>query len=355
MATLGVAGATGRWYKVRATVHSLVAGCSLYAFVLGRPVPAQGRLPIVDMHLHAHRLADYGGGRPVCANNSTILYEGLDPRQSVTADSLSRLKHCESPVPPATSDDALRTETFAMLERYNIVAVTAGPLDRVTAWRAANSERIIPANPVGDPGSPTADDLRRLIGRGEVQVFAEVSPQYDGRSFDDASLEPYFALAEELDVPIGVHLGEGPYGAPYGPSPNYRAALTSPFQLEAVLVRHPKLRVYVMHYGSPLVDEMIAVMYAHPQVYVDVGGNVWQYPRPHFYAQLKRLMDAGLGKRIMWGSDQMIWPRAIEIAIQTIENAPFLTAGQKRDIFYNNAARFLRLGPPGRAGRPGLQ
>jgi predicted TIM-barrel fold metal-dependent hydrolase len=29
--------------------------------------------------------------------------------------------------------------------------------------------------------------------------------------------------------------------------------------------------------------------------------------------------------------------------IQSIETAPFLTAEQKRDIFYNNAARFLRL------------
>ena len=42
-------------------------------------------------------------------------------------------------------------------------------------------------------------------------------------------------------------------------------------------------------------------------------------------------------------SDQLIWPRAIEIAIDTIEKAPFLSPEDKRDIFYNNAARFLRL------------
>jgi uncharacterized protein len=98
-----------------------------------------------------------------------------------------------------------------------------------------------------------------------------------------------------------------------------------------------------MHYGSPLVDEMIAVMYAHPQVYVDIPGNDWQYPRAHFYAQLKKLMDAGFGKRIMWGSDQMVWPRTIEVAIETVTNAPFLSNEPKRDILYNNAARFLRL------------
>jgi predicted TIM-barrel fold metal-dependent hydrolase len=39
----------------------------------------------------------------------------------------------------------------------------------------------------------------------------------------------------------------------------------------------------------------------------------------------------------------MIWPRTIAVALRTIEKAPFLTSRQKRDILYNNAARFLRL------------
>jgi len=100
-----------------------------------------------------------------------------------------------------------------------------------------------------------------------------------------------------------------------------------------------------MHYGSPFVDEMIALLYSHPQVFVDVAQNDWGFPRAHFYGQLKRLVDAGYGKRILFGSDQMVWPHTIAVAIDTIEKAPFLSAAQKRDIFYNNAARFLRLSP----------
>ena len=38
-----------------------------------------------------------------------------------------------------------------------------------------------------------------------------------------------------------------------------------------------------------------------------------------------------------------MWPEVIAIAIETIETANFLTEEEKRDIFYNNAARFLRL------------
>ena len=98
-----------------------------------------------------------------------------------------------------------------------------------------------------------------------------------------------------------------------------------------------------MHYGSPLVDEMIAVLYTYPQVYIDIGGNTWPYPPAFFYAQLQKFIDAGFGKRIMFGSDQMRWPDLIERSIAVIENAPFLSEEQKRDILYNNAARFLRL------------
>jgi predicted TIM-barrel fold metal-dependent hydrolase len=54
-------------------------------------------------------------------------------------------------------------------------------------------------------------------------------------------------------------------------------------------------------------------------------------------------VEAGYGKRIMFGSDQMVWPQAIEVAVDSITTAPFLSEEQKRDILYNNAARFLRL------------
>jgi predicted TIM-barrel fold metal-dependent hydrolase len=70
---------------------------------------------------------------------------------------------------------------------------------------------------------------------------------------------------------------------------------------------------------------------------------MWTLPRRAFNTHLKGLVELGLSKRIMFGSDQMMWPEAIEIAIETIESADFLTEEEKRDIFYNNAARFLRL------------
>lgn len=303
----------------------------------------QQPLPIIDMHLHAHSLNDYGGGMPVCTNAKKIVYPGWDPRDPIVFE---QLKRCESPMPAAASDEALMRESLALLERHNIYAVTTGSLERVSKWRSAAPDRIIPAVPFSDYMlEPTV--FRHLFSEGRLAVFAEISPQYQGLGLADESLEPYFALAEELDIPVGVHLGEGPVGGAHflgGPTPSpYRARLTSPFQLEEVLIRHPRLRIYVMHFASPLVDEMIAMLFSHPQLYVDIACNNWNSPREHFYSQLKRLIDAGFEERIMWGSDQMVWPGTIEVAIETIEEATFLSTKQKRDIFYNNAARFLRF------------
>jgi hypothetical protein len=242
------------------------------------------------------------------------------------------------------TDDAVMEQTIAILERRNIIGVLSGTPERVRRWYKAASDRFIPSIQFQlGPDAISPDSLRRLFEDGPFAVFGEVANQYVGIAPDDERMEPYWALAEALDVPVAIHLGEGPPGAAYL-IPTYRARLTSPYLLEEVLIRHPRLRVSVMHYGSPLIEEMIAMLGAYPQLYVDIGGIQWFYPQAYFYEQLRKLIDAGFGKRVMFGSDQMNWPGVIEPAIAIVEEAPFLSEEQKRDIFYNNAARFLRLG-----------
>jgi predicted TIM-barrel fold metal-dependent hydrolase len=333
---------------MRNVVSVAIAPAALiFIFLVGgaviEPQPApSSRPPIIDMHLHA--MTQGNRRMPHCADPRTLEYPGLDPKEGPGRGTLDRVMTCGKWLPASASDEALMKESLERLERFNIWAVTSGDdLDRVTAWRAASPARIIPAIHFTDRDR-TPEELRRLVTNGRVAVFAEVEPQYRGLRADDEIYEPYFALAEELDIPVGIHLGEGPPGGGQFPgNSTYRARLGSPFVLEDVLVRHKKLRAYVMHYGSPLVDEMIAMLFSYPNLYVDIACNNWGNPRAQFYDHLRRLVEAGFAKRIMWGSDQMVWPWTIDIAIETIEQAPFLTAEQKRDIFYNNAARFLRL------------
>ena len=42
-----------------------------------------------------------------------------------------------------------------------------------------------------------------------------------------------------------------------------------------------------------------------------LGAIVWALPEPEFYRYLQRIVEAGFGNRVMFGSDQMVWPGVI--------------------------------------------
>ena len=299
--------------------------------------------PIIDVHLHADA-ADAEGPPPltVCAPYETMpIRKAGATSDAYFAATFKAPPTCRHPLRSAPDDDSLRTRSLAMLRQYDVIGVASGPATLVARWRAADPKRIIPAIAFGMADAPSIEQLRALHKAGLLAVMGEIGAQYDGAGPDDPRLEPYWALAEELDIPVGIHVGPGPPGAPYLGAAAYRMALSDPLLLEGVLVRHPRLRLYVMHAGWPMADRMIALLYAHPQVYVDTGVIDWTQPRAEFHAYLKRLVDAGYGERVMFGSDQMVWPDAIPAAIEAIRSAP-LTQAQKKAILHDNAVRFLK-------------
>jgi predicted TIM-barrel fold metal-dependent hydrolase len=297
--------------------------------------------PVIDMHIHAFSL-DVPPGAPACPGDEGVSNPPIDPREEFD---FSKFAACAEPMRAPANDAALRDETISALRKHGVRrAMTEGAPEVVADWRRAAPDLILPGVGFGKRKDLSIAELRRLHADGQLVVLGEAYIQYRGLRPDDPRYEPYFALAEELDVPVGIHLGEGPPATSRFPGhESYRASMGSPFLLEEVLRKHQKLRIYVMHYGSPLVDEMIAMMFAHPNLYVDVGCNSWSFPRAQFHEALKRMVDAGFSQRILFGTDQLYWPDAIGEAIASIEEAPYLSQAQKRDILYNNAARFLRL------------
>jgi hypothetical protein len=81
----------------------------------------------------------------------------------------------------------------------------------------------------------------------------------------------------------------------------------------------------------------------YQQVYVDISAIDWLLTPEEFHGYLQQLVQARLGDRIMFGTDQMIWPETVAMSIDTIESATFLSEEQKHDIYFNNAADFLKL------------
>ena len=245
-------------------------------------------------------------------------------------------------------------ETLAEMRRFNIVTgMISNNFEYEVAlnWRKADPKRFLVGFGFDDPVKVDLDFLRKEIKAGRIDAIGEVDPQYLGIAPNDPRLEPIFALAEELDIPVGFHIHPGPWGAVYKGSPLMRQSINSPLLLEDVIIKHPKLRLYVMHAGYPRIDEMINMLYSYPQLYVDIGVIDWTRPRAEFHRYLQRLVESGFGDRIMFGSDQMVWTDAIGMAIANVESARFLTAKQKRAIFYDNAARFFRLNTSRPAGK----
>jgi len=275
---------------------------------------------IIDVHVHAYSDASLKGR------------EGDNPVTGDKAYAKSAAEHREA--------------TFCALRRHNIVraVVSTEDWDEVKLWKSQDPDGVIGSFAVDDPRKFELDRFRREHKAGWLKVLGEFGPQYEGYAPDDPALEPVFALAEELDVPVGFHMHPGPPGAAYDFGlTRMRAANGRPLLLEPVLLRHPKMRVYVMHAGYPFLDELIALLYAHPQVYVDVAVINWTRPRAEFHRYLQRLVEAGHGQRILFGSDQMVWVDAIGKAVESIESAAFLSEQQKDDIFFNNAVRFFGL------------
>lgn len=306
-------------------------------------------LPVIDMHLHALHANDQGPaplsiGAPF---NDLGINDPKDDFRKVFMKALKTKMWATTHLTSPSTDDSLRNMTLSVLQRNNIYAVTSGDIETVRLWKSEAPGRIISSIDwtfgLASRTGLTADSLEKLFKSGEFKVFGEIGIQYEGYSASDSAFDPYLAMAERLDIPVGIHIGPGPPGAPYIFAENYRAKLHSPLVLEEALLRHPKLRVYAMHAGWPMLDDMLATLYTHPQLYVDIGMICYMIPKKEFYYYLERLVNAGFGKRIMFGSDNMVWPQAIELGIESINKAPFLSALQKRDILFNNAARFLRL------------
>ncbi len=306
---------------------------------------AQTRPPIIDMHLHALPI-DFQGPPPhtICAPFST--FPAWDPKIDYGEVFASMGSHsgCANPIVSPMTHDEVMAKTLSILEELNIIGVTSGPPPLVKRWREAAPDRIIPGISfyLGQQ-SPTAEEIGRMHDEGRLAVLAEVAIQYQGYQPNDPEFAEYLAIAAEKDIPVGIHIGTGPPGSPDLGFVNYRARMHSPLSLEEPLLEHPGLRVYVMHAGWPMLDDTIALLYTHPQVYLGLGVISFVLPRAEFHRYLRRIVEAGFGNRIMFGSDQMIWPEAIPVAIESIESADFLSEQQKRDILYNNAARFLRL------------
>jgi hypothetical protein len=161
---------------------------------------AQQRAPVIDMHMHAHHIPLNlpAGAPPPC------LPRPCQPEGSATA----------------TPDESLR-KTLEAMDRHNIVLgfLSGADLGIVQNWVAAAPGRFIASPFIEKPGELTPQMLRQEYAAKRLAGMGEIGSQLVGVAPNDPALAPYFALAEEFDVPVLIHTeGIGP------PLPGFRSA-----------------------------------------------------------------------------------------------------------------------------------
>jgi len=300
--------------------------------------------PVIDVHFHG-LLEPFPDAMPICPNQSQFL--ASDPADGTESRWGWSLEDCTPKLYPSKPGGYVKDITDEM-KRLNVTAVVFGDAESVARYEQLAPGRVIPgvAFSTEETAPPQEEQLKMLesaFTEGGFKVMGEIGLQYAGISPSDMNVDDYFSLAERLDVPVAIHMGTGGSGRANVYLPKFRASMGDPFLLEEMLSRHPNLRVQMMHAGYPLIDNTLALLQANSHVYVDIAGLIWSYPLYEVNRYIERLVKAGFGDRVMYGTDQMNWPGLMAYSISIIQNADYLTSSQKRDILYNNATRFLRL------------
>jgi len=115
-------------------------------------------------------------------------------------------------------------------------------------------------------------------------------PMWTGVPIDDRLNYPLYTAACDLGVPVCINVGV--------PGPMKPARLQRTILVDEVALCFPDLPIVLSHVGDPWVDETIAMLVKHPNVYLMTAGFAPKYlPEP-----LVRYMDSRGREKVMWSS-----------------------------------------------------
>ena len=168
-----------------------------------------------------------------------------------------------------------------------------------------------------------------FIGAHSYPHWFELAP-------DHARYYPFYAKCVELDVPIQLQVGQSHIYDPRYP----RRSVGRPITLDAVACDFPELKLIGIHVGIPWADEMIAMAWKHPNVYIGADAHSPKYWPPSF---VQYLNSYGQDK-VIFGTDFPVlrFKRTIE-EIEALGLKPQVL----RKFFGENARRLYRLSDRG--------
>lgn len=126
-------------------------------------------------------------------------------------------------------------------------------------------------------------------------IGAHFYPHWFELEPDHARWYPFYAKCVELNIPVQMQVGQSMiYDARYP-----RKSVGRPITLDAVACDFPELKLIGIHVGIPWTDEMIAMAWKHPNVYIGCDAHSPAYWPASF---LKYINSYGMDK-VIFGTD----------------------------------------------------
>lgn len=218
----------------------------------------------------------------------------------------------------------------AGIEHAFLIAVKAGSAQSTINRRVPYEKvaEVVARHPERFSGLAGVDPTEGMAGLRELEhgirdlgfVGAHLYPHWFDMAPDNARYYPIYAKCCELDVPIQMQVGHCLRYSAERPL----KSVGRPVTLDTVACDFPELKLVGIHIGWPWTEEMIAVAYKHPNVYIGSDAyapKYWPAPFVHY-------VDSFGSRKVLFGTDfPVIDP---ERARREIEDLPIRDASRRR-------------------------
>ena len=239
-------------------------------------------------------------------------------------------------------EELLRNMDAAGIERAFLIACKAGRVGLPGSWHLpygmiAEAVRRFPKRFLGLAGLDPTEGMAgvRALEHAVKElgfVGAHFYPHWFELAPDHARWYPFYAKCVELDVPVQLQVGQSLI---YNPQQRLRS-VGRPIALDAVACDFPELKLIGIHVGIPWTDEMIAMAWKHPNVYIGSDAHSPKY----WPASFVQYVNTYGQDKVIFGTD---YPVLNFGRTRDEIEALGLRPDAKRKLLRDNALRIYKL------------
>ena len=239
-------------------------------------------------------------------------------------------------------EDLLRDMDAAGTERAFLIATKTGRLGLPGSWHLpyemiAEAVRRFPGRFYGLAGLDPTEGMAGVRALEHAVkdlgfIGAHFYPHWFELAPDHAKWYPFYAKCVELDVPVQLQVGQSLI---YAPEQRLRS-VARPISLDPVACDFPELKLIGIHIGIPWADEMIAMAWKHPNVYIGCDAHSPKYWPASFVQYLNTYGQ----DKVIFGTDYPV----LDFGRTRDElEALGLREEPKRKLLRDNALRIYKL------------